>query len=118
MVGKYRPWEKKVFRCMDHLVLRHPSYMRGFTFPFSLSALYYTWHARSVLCRTPAFSLVLLASVWPSLCSLTSNDCQHSCYAKHAGSVLGGTSSVSLVLVASLWPSLCALNSDDCHHSS
>ncbi len=28
---------KKVFRCMDHLVLRHPSYMRGFTYPFSLS---------------------------------------------------------------------------------
>jgi hypothetical protein len=28
---------KKVFRCMDHLVLRHTSYMRGFTFPFSLS---------------------------------------------------------------------------------
>ncbi len=22
---------------MDHLVLRHPSYMRGFTYPFSLS---------------------------------------------------------------------------------
>jgi hypothetical protein len=22
---------------MDHLVLRHPSYMRGFTCPFSLS---------------------------------------------------------------------------------
>jgi hypothetical protein len=29
---------KKVFRCMDHLVLRHPSYMRGTTYPFSLSA--------------------------------------------------------------------------------
>jgi hypothetical protein len=29
---------KKVFRCRDHLVLRHPSYMRGFTYPFSLSA--------------------------------------------------------------------------------
>jgi hypothetical protein len=28
---------KKVFRCMDHLVLRHPSYMRGTTYPFSLS---------------------------------------------------------------------------------
>ncbi len=28
---------KKVFRCMEHLVLRHPSYMRGFTYPFSLS---------------------------------------------------------------------------------
>jgi hypothetical protein len=28
---------KKVFRCKDHLVLRHPSYMRGFTCPFSLS---------------------------------------------------------------------------------
>ncbi len=28
---------KKVFCCMDHLVLRHPSYMRGFTYPFSLS---------------------------------------------------------------------------------
>jgi hypothetical protein len=24
---------------MDHLVLRHPSYMRGFTFPFSLSVV-------------------------------------------------------------------------------
>jgi hypothetical protein len=22
---------------MDHLVLRHPSYMRGFTYPFSIS---------------------------------------------------------------------------------
>ncbi len=28
---------KKVFRCMDHLVLRHPSYRRGFTYPFSFS---------------------------------------------------------------------------------
>jgi hypothetical protein len=28
---------KKVFRCMDHLVLRHPSYMWGFTYLFSLS---------------------------------------------------------------------------------
>ncbi len=28
---------KKVFRCMDHLVLRHPSNMRGFTYSFSLS---------------------------------------------------------------------------------
>ncbi len=44
-VGKVPPWweiflcgRKKVFRCMDHLVLRHPSYMRGFTYPFSLSA--------------------------------------------------------------------------------
>jgi hypothetical protein len=43
-VGKIPPWweislsgRKKVFRCMDHLVLRHPSYMRGFTYPFSLS---------------------------------------------------------------------------------
>jgi hypothetical protein len=25
---------------MDHLVLRHPSYMRGFTSPFSLSVKY------------------------------------------------------------------------------
>jgi hypothetical protein len=24
---------------MDHLVLRHPSYMRGFTYPFSLSVI-------------------------------------------------------------------------------
>jgi hypothetical protein len=31
---------KKVFRCMDHLVLRHPSYMRGTTYPFSLSAFH------------------------------------------------------------------------------
>ena len=38
MVGNFLQWEKKVFRCMDHLVLRHPSYMRGFTFPVSLSA--------------------------------------------------------------------------------
>jgi hypothetical protein len=45
-VGKIPPWweislsvRKKVFRCMDHLVLRHPSYMRGFTYPFSLSVL-------------------------------------------------------------------------------
>ncbi len=30
---------KKVFRCMDHLVLRRPSYMRGTTYPFSLSVL-------------------------------------------------------------------------------
>jgi hypothetical protein len=44
MVGKIPLWveislsgRKKVFRCMDHLVLRHPSYMRGFTYPFSLS---------------------------------------------------------------------------------
>jgi hypothetical protein len=37
MVGNFPQWEKKVFCCMDHLVLRHPSYMRGFTFPFSLS---------------------------------------------------------------------------------
>jgi hypothetical protein len=37
MVGNFPQWEKKVFRCMDHLVLRHPSYMRGFTYPFSLS---------------------------------------------------------------------------------
>ncbi len=44
MIGKIPTWwensireRKKVFRCMDHLVLRHPSYMRGFTFPFSLS---------------------------------------------------------------------------------
>jgi hypothetical protein len=43
-VGKIPPWweislsgRKKVFRCMDHLVLGHPSYMRGFTYPFSLS---------------------------------------------------------------------------------
>ncbi len=28
---------KKVFRCMDSLVLRHPSYRRGFTYPFSFS---------------------------------------------------------------------------------
>jgi hypothetical protein len=32
---------KKVFCCMDHLVLRHPSYMRGFTYPFSLIAVLY-----------------------------------------------------------------------------
>ncbi len=45
MIGKIPTWwensvrgRKKVFRCMDLLVLRHPSYMRGFTFPFSLSA--------------------------------------------------------------------------------
>ncbi len=45
-VGKIPPWweislsgRKKVFRCMDHLVLRHPSYVRGFTYPFSLSVL-------------------------------------------------------------------------------
>jgi hypothetical protein len=45
MIGKIPTWwensvrgRKKVFRCMDHLVLRHPSYMRGFTFPFYLSA--------------------------------------------------------------------------------
>ncbi len=45
-VGKIPPWweislsgRKKVFRCMDHLVLRHPSYMRGFTYPFSLSVI-------------------------------------------------------------------------------
>jgi hypothetical protein len=44
MIGKIPTWwensvrgRKKVFRCMDQLVLRHPSYMRGFTFPFSLS---------------------------------------------------------------------------------
>ncbi len=43
-VGKIPQWleislrgRKKVFRCMDHLVLRHPSYMRGFTYPFSHS---------------------------------------------------------------------------------
>ncbi len=24
---------------MDHLVLQHPSYMRGFTYPFSLSVI-------------------------------------------------------------------------------
>jgi hypothetical protein len=47
LIGKIPTWwensvrgRKKVFRCMDHLVLRHPSYMRGFTFPFSLSVLY------------------------------------------------------------------------------
>jgi hypothetical protein len=28
---------KKVFLCMNHLILRHPSYMRGTTYPFSLS---------------------------------------------------------------------------------
>ncbi len=28
---------KKVFHCMDHLVLRHPSYRRRFTYPFSIS---------------------------------------------------------------------------------
>jgi hypothetical protein len=39
MVGNFPQWEKKVFRCMDHLVLRHPSYMRGFTYPFSLSVV-------------------------------------------------------------------------------
>ncbi len=46
MIGKIPTWwensvrgRKKVFRCMDHLVLRHPSYMRGFTFPFSLSVI-------------------------------------------------------------------------------
>ncbi len=46
MMGKIPTWwensvrgRKKVFRCMDHLVLRHPSYMRGFTFPFSLSVV-------------------------------------------------------------------------------
>ena len=39
MIGKIPTWwensvreRKKVFRCMDHLVLRHPSYMRGFTY--------------------------------------------------------------------------------------
>ncbi len=32
-----RSGRKKVFRCMDHLVLRHPSYRRGFTYPFSFS---------------------------------------------------------------------------------
>ncbi len=37
MVGNFPECEKKVFRCMDHLVLRHPSYMRGFTYPFSIS---------------------------------------------------------------------------------
>ncbi len=34
---------KKVFRCMDHLVLRHPSYMRGFTCPFSFSVAEHGW---------------------------------------------------------------------------
>ncbi len=29
---------KKVFCCMNHLVKRHPSYRRGFTYPFSFSA--------------------------------------------------------------------------------
>jgi hypothetical protein len=38
MVGNFPLWRKKVFRCMDHLVLRHPSYMRGFTYLFSLLA--------------------------------------------------------------------------------
>ncbi len=58
-VGKTPPWweislsgRKKVFRCMNHLVLRHPSYMRGFTYPFSLSVLptvYDLNHARKLL---------------------------------------------------------------------
>jgi hypothetical protein len=71
MIGKFTTWEnsvrgnrktagkiplwweislsgrKKVFRCMDHLVLRQPSYMRGFTFPFSLSVLeFIDWRYR------------------------------------------------------------------------
>jgi hypothetical protein len=37
MVGNFPQWEKKVFRCMDHLVLRHPSYRLGFAYPFSIS---------------------------------------------------------------------------------
>jgi hypothetical protein len=48
MVGKIPTWwenslsgRKKVFRCMDYLVLRHPSYMRGFTYPFSLSVFWF-----------------------------------------------------------------------------
>jgi hypothetical protein len=40
MIGKIPTWWENVFRCMDHLVLRHPSYMRGFTYPFSLSVLF------------------------------------------------------------------------------
>ncbi len=31
---------KKVFRGMDHLVLRHPSYRQGFTYPFSFSVIF------------------------------------------------------------------------------
>jgi len=36
MVGNFCG-RKNVFRCMDHLVLRHPLYRPGFTYPFFIS---------------------------------------------------------------------------------
>jgi hypothetical protein len=58
MVEKIPPWEREsgqknsgmtvkiparerenVFRCMETLVLRHPSYRPGFTFPFYISVV-------------------------------------------------------------------------------
>ncbi len=45
---------------MDHLVLRHPSYMRGFTFPFSLSVGFPSiWEVDTDMLWIPIF--------WPSL---------------------------------------------------
>ncbi len=73
MIGKIPTWwensvreRKKVFRCMDHLVLRHPSYMRGFTFPFSLSVYY---------CITPSLQLPTYyrSTAWPGRASIHEN---------------------------------------------
>jgi hypothetical protein len=41
---------------MDHLEQRHPSYMRGFTFPFSLSVPLPVDVNLLVLTETPQFS--------------------------------------------------------------
>ncbi len=63
MIGKIPTWwensvrgRKKVFRCMDHLVLRHPSYKRGFTFPFSLSVQSFTSFKVVLLCFMKVYS--------------------------------------------------------------
>jgi hypothetical protein len=62
---------------MDHLVLRHPSYMRGFTYPFSLSV---GWPAgTTTLCRSQLYPPVRDYEFWATAVLQTGPDADCRC---------------------------------------